>query len=376
MEEDMITITTNQEVEDFTRGCCFFATGGGGDPLFGQEMLREALGAGKEIRIIDVNEFSPDAWTISPYLMGPAPGPESEAVEQARKDYGLTQEVVSNMPAAAAQLLLEQEHIKLSAVIPLELGAAATSSAVATAAWLGVPTIDGDYAGRALPEIAQIIPAINNVGLLPIASCDRYGNQVIIKKTTGLQMTERLGKVIATASLGLVGQATLLKRLKEMKSFMLSNTLSKALSVGSGLREARAAKDRALLSVIELTQAKLVFMGKVIERKAQVQDGYYVGHVNIDGVDEFKNTQFRMWVKNEIILSWLNDEACIACPDLITMIDESTFDPVIIGKLNEGTNVRVFGIPAPESLRSPAAIQMLGPRHFGFDFKAKRLSEM
>ena len=48
----MITITTNQQIEDFTRGCCFFATGGGGDPLFGQQMLREALDAGKQICII------------------------------------------------------------------------------------------------------------------------------------------------------------------------------------------------------------------------------------------------------------------------------------------------------------------------------------
>ena len=76
MEEDMTTIATDQQIEDFTRGCCFFATGGGGDPLFGQEMLREALDAGKEIRIIDVKEFSLDTWTICPYLMGPAPGPE------------------------------------------------------------------------------------------------------------------------------------------------------------------------------------------------------------------------------------------------------------------------------------------------------------
>src|SRR5262244_106852 len=103
----MITITTNQQVEDFTRGCCFFATGGGGDPLFGQEMLREALGAGREIRIVDVKEFSPDAWTLCPYLMGPAPGPESKDVTQAREDYGLTKEVVSNMSAAAARLLLQ-----------------------------------------------------------------------------------------------------------------------------------------------------------------------------------------------------------------------------------------------------------------------------
>lgn len=64
----MITITTNQQIEDFTRGCCFFATGGGGDPLFGQKMLREALDAGKQICIIDAKELPDEAWTICPYL--------------------------------------------------------------------------------------------------------------------------------------------------------------------------------------------------------------------------------------------------------------------------------------------------------------------
>ncbi|KTC93183.1 Uncharacterized conserved protein [Legionella cincinnatiensis] len=372
----MITITTNQQIEDFTRGCCFFATGGGGDPLFGQKMLREALDAGKQICIIDAKELPDEAWTICPYLMGPAPGPESKEVIQARKNYGLTQELVSNMPAAATQLLLAHEKIKLNAVIPLELGAAATSSAVATAAWLGVPTIDGDYAGRALPEVAQILPAIHHVNLLPIASCDAYGNQVIIKKTTGLQMTERLGKIMATASLGLVGQAALLKQLKQIKSFMLFNTLSKALSVGSALREAREGKNHSLQSVINLTQAKTLFIGKVTKRKAAVQDGYYIGHVNIDGIDRFKGDKFKIWVKNESILSWLNDEPYIACPDLITMVDLSTFEPAIIGKLNEGSDVIVFGIPASESFRSPEALELLGPKHFGFDFKAKTLSEI
>ena len=154
---------------------------------------------------------------------------------------------------------------------------------------------------------------------------------------------------------------------------MLFNTLSKALSVGTALRKAQETKDNSPLSIIELTQAKILFIGEVTERKAEVQDGYYIGYVNIDGIDNFKNNKFKIWVKNENILSWLNDEPYIACPDLITMIDQSTFEPIIIGKLNEGTKVIVFGIPAPESFRSPEAIQLLGPKHFGFDFKAKLL---
>ncbi len=367
----MFNLTTQQHIEDFTRGCCFFATGGGGDPLFGQKMLREVLDAGKQINIIDVSELKEDAWTVCPYLMGAAPGPEVVALQQEKEKYGLTQEVILNMPMAAAQLLLKQQQVRLDAVIPLELGAAATASAVATAAMLDVPTVDGDFEGRALPEIAQMLPALNNYNLFPLASCDAYGNQIIIEKAINQQMTERMGKLIATASFSLVGQATLLMRLKHLKPVLLPQTLSKALAVGAALRQAR--ETNSIQSIIELTQAKILFRGRVVKRQAEIKDGYYVGDIYIEGADSFKGDQLKIWFKNENILSWLNGNPYIACPDLITMIDQSDFEPVINGKLLEGTEVIVFGLQAPEAFRTSAALKVLEPKHFGFDFQAKTL---
>lgn len=173
----------------------------------------------------------------------------------------------------------------------------------------------------------------------------------------------------------MVGQATLLMQLKQMKSVMLLHTLSKALSVGKALRQAREEKGNSLQSIVELTQAKILFIGRVSECKAEVQDGYYIGHVNIEGIDTFKANTFKIWVKNENILSWLNGEPYIACPDLITMIDQETFEPIIIGKLDEGTKVVIFGISAPQSFRSSAALKLLGPKHFGFAFEAKLLTD-
>jgi DUF917 family protein len=114
----MLTLDSVQLIEDFTRGC-FFQPEVSGDPLFGQKMLREALDAGKRLHIVDAKELAGDTWTICPYLMGPAPGPETEEIIQARKNHGLTQELVSNMPAAAAQLLLDDAQVKLGAVISL-----------------------------------------------------------------------------------------------------------------------------------------------------------------------------------------------------------------------------------------------------------------
>jgi DUF917 family protein len=70
-----------------------------------------------------------------------------------------------------------------------------------------------------------------------------------------------------------------------------------------------------------LTQASILFVGYVTSCQAKVQEGYYVAEVIIKGEHNHTNGTLKLWVKNEIILSWLNDEPYIACPDLITMIN-------------------------------------------------------
>lgn len=371
-QTNMINIKTQQQIEDFTRGCCFYATGGGGDPLFGQRMLQEALDAGKNISIVDADEILEDAWTVCPYLMGPAPGPESKSLQEEKEKYGLSEEVVMNMPAAAVRLLLKREKIKLDAVIPLEMGGASTASAVATAAWFGVPVIDGDYEGRALPEITQMLSAIHNHPLFPLASCDAHGNEIIIERTINQKMSERFGKLIATGSFGLVGQATLLTQFGKVKHLLSMHTLSKAMTIGSILRNAREKRVGSVEEIMEVTGAKVVFNGCVTKRKAEIQDGYYVGDIFIEGSGSFKNNQLRVWFKNENILSWINGDAYIACPDLITMIDHTTFEPIINGKLEEGAKVIVFAIKAAQDFLTDLALHVLGPKHFGFDFQPKQ----
>ncbi len=369
----MITISTKQQIEDFTQGCCFYATGGGGPPLFGQKMLLEALDAGKHIRIVDANEISDNAWTVCPYLMGSS-GPETEAMRNIMKSHGIEKKTVVNMPADATRLLLEREGISLNAITPLELGGAATASALATAAWLDVPTVDGDFEGRALPEIPQMLPAIHNVDLLPVASADAYGNRIIIETTINNQMMERIGKHLSMASFGLIGQACLLREFNKVRSYLLLNTLSKALSVGTALRQAREKNDNLIETVIKCTGSKILFIGEVVECSAGDLDGYYVGNVSISGIESFKKNELKVWFKNEFILSWLNQNPYIACPDLITMIDIDTGEPIINSQLAPGMRVVVFGLPAPEALCTPIALKMLGPKHFGFyDFEPQKL---
>lgn len=362
----MFKINSRQQIEDLVRGCCFFATGGGGDPEFGKQMLFDVVDCGKEINIVKTSELTDDNWTVCPYLMGPAPAKiETEEIKKSKVNYGLVTPRNQNMSTVAVEALLKMKNVKLGAVIPFELGAAATAAAIATAAWLNVPTIDGDYAGRSVPEISQILPSIMGINLLPITSCDQYGNVVTINEIINLKMIERVAKIMSLASFGLVGQATLLEPLHIVKNAILNGSLSKALEVGAIIRS--AAKERIISKITTLTKAKIIFSGYVIKHELSASDGYYTGYVEIQGCDEFSSREFKIWVKNEIILSWLDNESYVAFPDLITIVDYDSFEPIIMGKLEEKNKIIALAMPAPNLLTSFDAKKVTNPQYFGFD---------
>ncbi|GAH29371.1 unnamed protein product, partial [marine sediment metagenome] len=83
---------------------------------------------------------------------------------------GLTKEPVKSIQAEAVRLLESYTKARIQAIVPIELGGSNTPGAVVAAARLRVPIVDGDYTGRAIPEIPQTTPYLNGLSLWPIAS--------------------------------------------------------------------------------------------------------------------------------------------------------------------------------------------------------------
>ena len=54
-------------------------------------------------------------------------------------------------------------------------------------------------------------------------------------------------------------------------------------------------------------------------------------------------------------------------PDLICLVDTETFSPVTTDALKYGKRVLVVGLKCFEMWRSPAGIELVGPRYFGVD---------
>jgi hypothetical protein len=57
----------------------------------------------------------------------------------------------------------------------------------------------------------------------------------------------------------------------------------------------------------------------------------------------------------------------VSVPDLITVLDLETGEPVTTEGLRYGFRVAVLAIPSPPQWRGEAGLRLVGPRYFGYD---------
>jgi DUF917 family protein len=63
----------------------------------------------------------------------------------------------------------------------------------------------------------------------------------------------------------------------------------------------------------------------------------------------------------------VDGEIMVSVPDLITVLDTETGEPITTESLRYGFRVTVLGIPCNEKWRTPEGLELVGPRYFGYD---------
>ncbi len=371
-------LKTIEQIEDFVRGCTFYGTGGGGDYALGVEALRAQLEKGHEIGWVDASELPDDAYTCCPFLMGSIAPLTAETVQEMKEVYDLD-EPMYDYTGQLATSVLALERVsgkKIAALVPIELGGANAAACLAAAAENGMFALDGDYTGRAIPEIQQTTPFIYEKELMPITSTDAWGNTAILESAKNWRIAERLGKFLSAAAYTGSGQAGFLMSAAETKEILMHGTMTECYEIGKLIRESAAAG----LDVPEVLADKLtgwvLCRGTVTKKEWWDEAGYYWGYHTITGSGESVGTELKIWFKNENHISWKNGEVFITSPDMLQVIDSKTYEPYTNNKIEEGMDVTVIGLRARGIFRSERGLLTLGPKAFGFDLPYVPVEEL
>lgn len=369
-----VTIDDLETVQNLCWGLTFFGTGGGGRIEAGLDMLAPAVRSGRELTLISADEMSDSDWTCWAIIVG-GKDPDGPPPADELAAYGLATEAYPALVprlVAAAKELSHYAGVRLGALVSMELSSAATAATIMTGLELGIPTIDGDYVGRAIPELVLNKMELLGIPPTPIVMVDRWGDCTILKSAVGAAMADRIGRMVSRAAYGR-GVATTghLVQMSQARPALVRRSLSRAIEVGAALRRGTSGDGR-LDAVLAATGGHLLFAGVAKATDWRNTEPYTFRELTytIEGSGAWAGATYRIWVKNEHHAVWRDDTVIATSPDIVAVLDAETNRPLTtLGDVMPGRNLAVVAMkPLDQAWQTAAGRALLGPRHFGLDF--------
>jgi DUF917 family protein len=343
-----------REVADLALGATVLGTGGGGDPYLGRLMAEEAVCRHGEVPLVPVEELPADGLVLSVAMMG-APTVLVEKIPNGREVRRVVEAVERRLGERAV------------AVMSAEAGGINSTIPVAAAAELGLPLLDADGMGRAFPEIPMCSMNLFGVSATPMAVSDEKGNLSLFE-TMDNTWTERLSRTVTVEMGGSSIIALYPMNTVVAGRAVIAGTISRAIDIGRTLRTARRAGRSPLDALLVATGGKCLFRGKVVDVLRRTVGGFARGVATIDGFAHDAGSVLRIEFQNEHLVALRDGLPVASVPDLITVLDVETLAPVTTEGIRYGCRVIVVALPCAPVWRTPAALAVVGPRAFGYEF--------
>ncbi|MEM7735542.1 MAG: DUF917 domain-containing protein [Deinococcota bacterium] len=355
-------IITEADLEALELGAAVLGTGGGGNPYIGKLRTRELLRSGKKVKLISLHDLPDDALVVSVGGIG-APVVGIEKLEHGDECYQALKAVEAEVGKP------------ISALIPAEIGGANSMEPMLTAAQAGLPVVDADGMGRAFPELQMCTFFIYGHKPAPAAIADDKGNKVVFREVIDMYWLERLARAVTVQMGAAAGYADAPMTAGYLKKYAIPNTVSQALNLGYAIQKARQEKRHPVEEVLRVERGKLVFEGKITDVRRELKGGFAVGKVDLEGFSKFQAEQASIDIQNENLIFWRGERAEVTVPDLIIMLDSDNGTPITTEVLRYGQRVAVLGLPCHSLLRSPEALEVIGPAAFGYDIPYEPLED-
>ncbi|KAF2750801.1 DUF917-domain-containing protein [Sporormia fimetaria CBS 119925] len=385
--ENRIWYISETDLEWISIGCYILGTGGGGSPYSSKLRARQILRSGGIIRVMSPEDLKDDD------LVGSGGGAGSPTV-------GIEKLAADELMEAQNELYKLHPGSPATAMIALEIGGAngLQSLILGSSPNMNLPTVDGDWMGRAYPTKWQTTPVVFNERELcfaPVCVADGNGNTLYMPTATSDLKVEQVIRAALVQMGSHVGCADGPVTGEEARRWAVENTGSLSWRVGRAVVRARegGGVGRVAEEIVDAVggteTARVLFSGKIVGVERTLRGGHVYGEVIVEGAElgdtgaettrgfsgrikiPFKNENIaaiRLHEGADNVVGEERDEDVLAIvPDLITVIDSQNGEAIGTPEYRYGLLVHVIGITASERWTSPRGIEIGGPKSFGLD---------
>jgi len=364
----MFTVEKDIDVQDMARGAVLLGAGGGGDPYVGELYLRNQLVEGRCPKVIKASELADDAFVLSIAGVG-APTVIVEHLVSTNTFLRLL-EASETFYGRKVDALISAEIGGLNSMFPLALGARA-----------GIPVVDADGMGRAFPHLEMTTFGVYGVSATPSVLMDDSGNVVHVRTTTN-RIAEDVVRAVCFSLGSMIFGSFYAMTGKQAKQFAVHDTVSHTLEIGRRIRQARDSQSDPVTGLLEFLNvpaegrhARELFNGRIVDVVHETRDGWHWGSVQISS-NAGLEPEFRVDIQNEYLVARHHGRTVTVVPDLITILDAESAEPLTAEMLSYGQRVRVLGYAAAPIMRRPECLKVWGPRIFGLDEEFRPVEEL
>ena len=337
------------DIESLATGAWILGSGGGGSPYDGWLNLRDLYREGVAVNLIDAGELGDDDLVAVVSTMGaPLAGQERLADPE-----------LSVKPVRALEDWLGR---RFDAVMAVEIGGGNGLEPFLVAAVMDLPVVDADAMGRAFPEAQMTSFAICGLPVFPLALGDARDNAVVVTRAASWKWMERLSRAVTTALGSTAPTAKAPRTGLEVKEFAIHGSVSRAIRIGSTVRDARRRLEDPVAAVIDAEGGRLLFTGKVTDVNRRTSEGFLIGNAILEGAGTFE-----VAFQNEYLIGRHDGRPVVMTPDIICLMDLESGEAVGSETLRYGQRIGVIALPVPPVLTTPKGLEFVGPRAFGYD---------
>ncbi|GLV52271.1 hypothetical protein TBS_28360 [Thermobispora bispora] len=337
-----------RDVDHLARGVTLLGSGGGGQTDTAGRLLRRTL-AGDRVALLRRDEL-PGGDIVPVGIVG-AVSAFTERLP-AGGEWG---------PVVAA--VTERTGVRPAGLMSIEAGGVNGILVFVAARELGLPVIDADLMGRALPRLDQTSTAAAGEPLTPLAIGDATGRLLILD---GLSPTAA-ERIVRSALSEFGGWAAVALRplpAGRLDRVAIPGSFARALRLGAcHAAWHRAADPYAMAAALG---ARVLVLGRVVEVvRHRTGTGFGRGSVIIRATGG--RTLVRLEMENEYLLALADGRPVASTPDILCVLDRATGVAISCDSVRGGAEVVVLHLPGPAFWWRPEAVGAVAPRAFGLD---------